>query len=225
MPALGQLVEPLVLNRLLTAHAGVDRARVRQEGMHVAVLHGHRELHNTGVDRRERERILSEGPIRRDGPRDRAEGRALERDLDGSPVVGRPLRQRLRNFQAAADSYLASLGGPLPYMLRLRQIADEIAAHEAALERRWRELAVECDGRSDVFGQRWRQTAEGWSFTAVNVLIDKHNRYYPTESRLPMDPRTGDFVPVLGEPYRKQLLDVEWVLERFPPALAEARAA
>jgi hypothetical protein len=177
------------------------------------------------VERREREQILSEGPIRRDGPRDRAEGRALERDLEGSPLVGQPLRQRLRNFHAAADSYLASLGGPLPYMQRLRHIADETAAHEAALERRWRELALECDGKSDVFGASWRRTAERWNFTAVNVLIDKHNRYYPAESRLPMDPRTGDFVAVLGEPYRKRPLDADWVLARFPAVLAEAKAA
>jgi hypothetical protein len=177
------------------------------------------------VDRRERERLLSEGPIRRDSPRDRAEGRAVARDLDGSPVVGEPLRQRWRNFQPAADSYIASLGGPLPYMLRLRQIADETAAHEAALQQRWLELALECNGSGDVFGRRWRETAERWSFTAVNVLIEKHNRYYPAEARLPMDPRTGDFVPVLGEPYRKRPLDADWVLRRFPPVLAEARAA
>jgi hypothetical protein len=26
----------------------------------------------------------------------------------------------------------------------------------------------------------------------VNELIDRHNRFYPAESRLPMDPRTRD---------------------------------
>ena len=31
-----------------------------------------------------------------------------------------------------------------------------------------------------------------------------------------MDPRTGDFVLVGGMPYRRPLLDAEWVLRRFP---------
>jgi hypothetical protein len=177
------------------------------------------------VDRRERERILSQGPTRRDSPRDRAQGRALAGDLEGSPLAGRPLGRRWRNFQPAADSYLASLGGPLPYMLRLREIADETAAHEAALAHRWLELAADCDGDDESFGRRWRVVAERWSFDAVNALIEKHNRYYPAESRLPMDPRTGDFVPVLGEPYRKAPLDADWVLARFPPVLAKAKAA
>jgi hypothetical protein len=177
------------------------------------------------VQRRERERILSQGPTKQNLPRDRAERQAVERDLEGSPVVGQPLTRRLRNFRPAADSYLASLGGPLPYMVRLRQIEEETAAHEAELERRWLELAADCRGSDAAFASRWKEVARGWNFAAVNVLIEKHNRYYPAESRLPMDPRTGDFIPVLGEPYWRPLLGAEWVLARFPPVLGKARAA
>jgi hypothetical protein len=176
------------------------------------------------MERRERERILSQGPTKQNHPRDLAERRAVEQELEGSPVVGRPLVRRLRNFRPAADSYLASLGGPLPYMVRLREIEDETAAHEIELERRWLELAAECRGSEATFARKWRDIAGRWSFAAVNILIEKHNHYYPAESRLPMDPRTGDFVPVLGEPYRRPLLDAEWVLARFPAVLAEAKA-
>ena len=61
------------------------------------------------------------------------------------------------------------------------------------------------------------------NFHAVNDLIEKHNLYYPAEARLPMDPRTGDFVLVGGAPYRLRPLDAGWVLERFP--LSSALAA
>ena len=44
----------------------------------------------------------------------------LERDRDLNPLVGEPLPRRLRNFRPEADTYVASLGGPLPYMQRLR---------------------------------------------------------------------------------------------------------
>ena len=57
---------------------------------------------------------------------------------------------------------------------------------------------------------------ERWDFGNVNELIDRHNRYYPAESRLPMDPRTGDFVLVNGRPYRRTPLDAAWALDRFP---------
>ena len=48
--------------------------------------------------------------------------------------------------------------------------------------------------------------AERWNFSAVNDLIDRHNRFYPAESRLPMDPRTGDFA-LSPEAYRRAQLD------------------
>ncbi len=56
----------------------------------------------------------------------------------------------------------------------------------------------------------------------MNDLIERHNRYFPAESRLPMDPRTGDFVLLDGRPYRRRPLDTGWVLELFPPVLARA---
>lgn len=161
---------------------------------------------------------MNQGAVRANDPRDRAEGAALERDLEGSPLRGRRLRLRLRNFRPSADSYLASLGGPLPYMVRLREIDDQTAAHRERLARARAELAARHDGDVEAFAGEWRRTAEHWSFAEVNALIDKHNRYFPAESRLPMDPRTGDFVLVNGESYRRPPLDAAWILVGFPAA-------
>jgi hypothetical protein len=177
------------------------------------------------MERRERERILNQGAVRQHDPRDRAQGEAVREDLEGSPVVGRPLPFRLRNFRPGPDSYLTAIGGPLPYMRRLRQIEEESDAHERDLGRRWRDLAAACNGDREAFAHGWRQIAERWNFAAVNTLIEKHNHYYPAESRLPMDPRTGDFVLVAGRPFRRPFLDSVWVLERFPPVLERARTA
>ncbi len=169
------------------------------------------------MDRREREAILGEWGVGYEPARRRAEARELEADLENAALLGRPLRQRVRNFTLAVDTYLTSLGGPLPYMRRLRQIEDETAAHEATLAEAYAELSAACDGSAEEFAARWRDIAAGWSFHAVNELIDKHNRYFPIEARLPMDPRTGDFALVNGRPYRRAPLDARWVLERFPP--------
>lgn len=160
--------------------------------------------------------MLPETPVDR---RRRAE---LDEDLAGSPVQGQRIRQRLRNFKLDADRYLASLGGPLPYMARLRDIHRQVAAHEAELEAAWRGLAAECDGDEQAFERRWRAVVAGRSFDAVNALIASHNRWYPVEARLPMDPATRDYVLVGGERYERRPLDADWALERFPADLSRA---
>jgi hypothetical protein len=176
------------------------------------------------VDRREREQILGEWGVRDPTPREQARVRRLAEDLEGSPLQGRPLPRRLRNFRPAVDAYVASRGGPLPYMARLREIEEETAAHEEALAASWRALADASAGDEALFAGRWRELAERWNFTAVNDLIDRHNRYFPAEARLPMDPRTGDFVKLNGHSYARRPLDAAWVLQRFPPELERAAA-
>jgi hypothetical protein len=148
----------------------------------------------------------------------------LDRDLEGSPLVGGPLPRRLRNFSLSADRYAVALAGPPAYACRLREIEDETAAHEQALRAAWEKLTRRHADDPRRFAARWRRLAERWSFHAVNELIERHNAYYPAEARLPMDPRTGDFVLVGGMPYRRRRLDAAWVLERFPPRLVAASA-
>jgi hypothetical protein len=105
-------------------------------------------------------------------------------------------------------------------MLRLHTIETLVADHEAALAESWHALAVECESDSARFSRRWRAIAHRWSFDEVNDLIDRHNRWYPIESRLPMDPRSGTYVLVNGRDYRLAALDARWVLDRrFPPRL------
>ena len=75
-------------------------------------------------------------------------------------------------------------------------------------------MRAECGGAE--LERRWREVAERWNFDEVNDLIERHNRHYPAESRLPMNPRTGDFVLVNGRPYTRRPLDADWVLTLFP---------
>jgi hypothetical protein len=174
------------------------------------------------MERWERERILGEWGVREGTVRSLAERERLAEELEGSPLKGRPLRRRLRNFRPDAASYITSLGGPLPYMARLREIHERTGSHERRLAEEWARVAAECRGDERLFEQRWRRVAERWNFVEVNDLIDRHNRWFPIESRLPMDPRTGDFVLLDGRPYRRRPLDAGWVLERFPPVLTRA---
>ncbi|HEY4620155.1 MAG TPA: hypothetical protein VIG93_00530 [Gaiellaceae bacterium] len=170
----------------------------------------------------ERDLIMRQQVVLPVTPRERRELEALQEDLRSISLTGKPLPLRLRNFRSSAEAYLASAGGPLPYMLRLREIERQTAAHEEALAEQWAELAGECAGDGGSFERRWRALAGGWAFDEVNDLIDRHNRWYPVESRLPMDPKTGDYVLVSGRDYRRAPLAADWVLERFPPELPRA---
>lgn len=156
------------------------------------------------------EEILGEWGVRDVTPPSQRERELIEADREINPLTGKPLRQRLRNFQAEPDLYLASLGGPLPYMHRLRRIDEETAAV--------REQLAEAYEQHRHNPAAWRRIAERWDFGEVNELIECHNRWFPVESRLPMDPRSRDFVPVGGRPYLRELLDAAWVLEQFPTA-------
>jgi hypothetical protein len=173
------------------------------------------------MDPRRQKEIMSQGAIRPETARDREERRILEADLAESPVAGKPLPQRLRNFRPDADAAVRALGGPAVWMRRLRAIDAELEEHERRLDAAWRALAREtADARE--FARKWHDTARRWSFAEVNELIERHNRFFPAEARLAMDPRTRDFVKINGRSYEREALDADWILARFPPERLEA---
>jgi hypothetical protein len=138
---------------------------------------------------------------------------ALQRSLRRSELKGKPLPRRFRLGPTTLESYLASTGGPLPYMVRLRRIEDEIARHErelaqvrAALQERYPAQRLE---------RVWRRVVAEWDFSVVNDLIERHNRWFPIEARLPMDPATGDYALVRGRPYTLRRLDTGWIRLRI----------
>jgi hypothetical protein len=157
--------------------------------------------------KRRPEDVIGEWGIRDVTPASAVEREKLLAEVELNPLTKRPLKRRIRRFRAEPDRYLASLGGPLPFMRRLRQIDDEIESLTARLAEAYAER---------VDDAAWRRLAERWDFGEVNDLIDRHNRYYPIEARLPMDPRTRDYVRIGGRSYRREPLDVQWILDRFP---------
>jgi hypothetical protein len=160
------------------------------------------------VRRPRAEEILGEWGVRDVTPPSAQERERLEGEHELNTLAGVPLPRRIRRFRPEPDSYVASLGGPLPYMQRLKTIEEEIDRH--------RERLAKAYARPRGDPATWRRRAERWNFSEVNDLIERHNRWYPIEARLPMDPRTRDFVKVGGRDFRVEPLDAEWVLEHFP---------
>ncbi|HEY2208709.1 MAG TPA: hypothetical protein VGH26_05410 [Gaiellaceae bacterium] len=168
------------------------------------------------MDPRTLKDIMGQGATRPETPHERREREALEADLESSPVRGTPLRQRVRNFRPDAESAVRALGGPTAWMRRLRAIEVGVDQHDRQLSEAWRTLAEELEDPAE-FAAAWRELAGNWSFAEVNELIEHHNRNFPTEARLAMDPRTRDFVRLNGRTYEREPLDARWILDRFPP--------
>jgi hypothetical protein len=160
------------------------------------------------VKRTRAEEILGEWGVRDVTPPSARERERLVGEHELNAHAGAPLPRRIRRFRPEPDTYVASLGGPLPYMQRARLIEEETARH--------RERLAEAYARMGSNPSRWKRLAERWNFSEVNDLIERHNRFYPIEARLPMDPRSRDFVKVGGREYRLQPLDAGWIFEQFP---------
>jgi len=142
--------------------------------------------------------------------------RIVGRDIDREAGMGRRLSGRARQTQRSVEAYLR--GGVRPrWMDRVAEIDARIARERRELASAYRALEVASRGDPEAFEARWRSIAEEWPVAELNELIEQHNEWYPIERRLPVNPRTGDYVLAGGRSYRRAPLGPEWILECFPP--------
>ena len=112
------------------------------------------------VDPRTLREIMSQGATRPETPQERREREQLEADLESSPVRGKPLRQRPRNFRP--DSDLGRAGARRADGLDA-QAARDRGRHRAARAPARRGVA---DTRRELedpaeFAAAWRELADG----------------------------------------------------------------
>ena len=155
------------------------------------------------------------GPAEGDTGRSSVE-RLLEQNLIDDSGLGKPLSRRAATTQRTVEAYLKS-GVKPRWMERVVEVDQGIAAERRRLEGAYRALLAEYGRDRAAFARRWHDLARSWRFPPqLNALIEQHNEWYPVERRLPMNPRTGDYVPVGGRSYRRPVLGPDWVLEQFP---------
>ena len=117
-----------------------------------------------------------------------------------------------RNFTITLGDKMRAAGGPTAYMTRRRTIEDledELITMVAA-------LVASDDPNALVAGLARSPIVR--RLARLNTLIATHNRYYPSEANLPMDPRTGH---MLERGARWQPLDAVTI----DSLVARARAA
>jgi hypothetical protein len=96
---------------------------------------------------------------------------------------------------------------------RFAERALEIEQLVESHRRRLREARTDLESAhadTDLLAPAVRRLARTWRFDDVNALIDEHNRWFPIERNLPLDPATGEYVPVLGRTHRLERLGPGW---------------
>jgi hypothetical protein len=126
---------------------------------------------------------------------------------------GRPISGRARQSARSIENYLKAGVRPR-WMECIAEIERGVRMERLRLERAHRVLREQ--GDPATFPQRWRAFAQRVRFDELNALIRQHNEWYPIERDLPMDPRTGEYVPIMGRSFRRRELGPDWVLEQFP---------
>lgn len=106
-----------------------------------------------------------------------------------------------RNFTVSVDERIRALAiGPPAYALRKRRIEDT--------EARWVDTLVELHEKMSDAGcapgeidRALRTRAEGFDYARLNALVAAHNRWYPIEANLRIDPRSGGHLGAGGLPW------------------------
>jgi hypothetical protein len=134
-----------------------------------------------------------------------------------SPAKPKRTRIERRSLHSASSVERYLQAGVVPrFIERANQIESGMHRHRKRLERAY-DWAREHHGQNpDEFARYWTELAETWRFDDLNDLIDEHNQWYPAERRLPMNPRTGDYMTIGNRDWRRRRLDAGWILEQFP---------
>ena len=140
--------------------------------------------------------------------------RLIRNALEDEREAGKPISARARQSAGSVEADLEAGVRPR-WMERLSDIERGMRSERQRLERAYRATR---EAAGPDFAERWRVYAHAQRFDHLNQLIRQHNEWYPIERDLPMDPRTGEYIKILGRSHHRRELGPDWVLEHFPAA-------
>lgn len=109
-----------------------------------------------------------------------------------------------RNFTiSTGESVRAITIGVPSYAARRRRIEDALETYVDLLLEHDEKLAAK-GASAEERRVALHLEAQKLDLTHVNRLIEAHNRYYPIEANLPVDPRTGDYMIRRGTPFEPE---------------------
>jgi hypothetical protein len=117
----------------------------------------------------------------------------------------------IRNFTLSVDERIRALtiGAPV-YAIRKRKIEDTEEQWIATLVALGEKLEAKGTPQAEI-EDALRAKADTFDYRKVNELVAKHNRWYPVEANLRIDPKTGGYL-VYGRPW---LPETQFTAERI----------
>lgn len=116
-----------------------------------------------------------------------------------------------RNFTlSVSDRIRAMTIGAPAYATRKKSIEDREDRYVAVLVALHETLVARRESSGETSGALLDRAAT-FDLKRLNALIASHNRYYPIEANLPIDPRTGGYL-IYGRPW---LPAESWTAERL----------
>jgi len=134
--------------------------------------------------------------------------------VNGSP--GAPLRLQSTPMPVDQTLQIGGLLGPPAWSLRLKRIEDGRAALMRTLETAWGQHARRYAGQPEEFARRWRAYIDALDLHPLNTLIEKHNKYYVIEARIPVAYPSGEYVIPMGIEYPQRSVSRAALLDEFP---------
>jgi len=123
----------------------------------------------------------------------------LDDDLHGPQASIDPPR----NFTVSTEERIRALSiGAPAYAVRKREIEDQERAWLKALRDMRRTLETK-SASAERIERALAEKAASFDYTRQNARIAAHNRWYPIEANLRMDPRTGGYL-VFGRPWEEE---------------------
>jgi hypothetical protein len=91
-----------------------------------------------------------------------------------------------RNFRLAFEERLRAIVSGVPAYIRRKRLIEDLVDGKVQL---LRELKAKGTIDADLLAK-----AEALDLRRINDLVDRHNRYYPVEANLPIDPKSGELL-------------------------------
>jgi hypothetical protein len=126
-----------------------------------------------------------------------------------------------RNFTLTVGDRIRALtiGAPA-YATRKKHIEDLEATHVRTLVT-LHDTLVACGRDEEAVTRALHSRAQALDLKKLNALVASHNRYYPIEANLPVNPRTGEYL-IAGRPWRPES---PWTEDRLVEQALAAIAA
>jgi hypothetical protein len=120
------------------------------------------------------------------------------RDSKSTPPPAETLTPQVNFTLTAEDRVRALASGPPAWMRRLRAIEDL----EEGIVRVLVEACEQAAAQGAEPAAHARANAPLRALERLNDLVARHNRWYPIEANLPIQPRTGELLDRTGQLWR-----------------------